>query len=85
MLFSSGGRYLNFSNDFRDYFSEENPQLFAFDGMEKSYSKADNLLFILEPEEGEIFTTSTLGVIETLTQQAWELPFVSRVDSITNY
>lgn len=85
LVFASGGRFLEFTNDFREYFSEENPQLLAFDEMEKSYSKADNVMFVIEPVDGNVFTKETLQIVEKLTEQAWQLPFASRVDSLTNF
>lgn len=85
LVFASGGRFLEFTNDFREYFSEENPQLLAFDEMEKSYSKADNVMFVIEPVDGNVFTKETRQIVEKLTEQAWQLPFASRVDSLTNF
>lgn len=85
MLAASGGRYLSFTNNYRVFFSEENPQLKAFDAIERMYSKNDNVMFIVTPKDGNVFTQKTLAVIEELTEQAWQLPFSTRVDSISNF
>ena len=82
---ASGGQKLEFSNDYRVFFSEENPQLQAFEQMQSTYDKSDNVLFIITPKEGEVFEASTLESIEWLTEEAWQTPFSTRVDSITNY
>ncbi|MGR9117640.1 MAG: efflux RND transporter permease subunit [Gammaproteobacteria bacterium] len=82
---SSGLRSLGFKNDYRIYFSKENPQLLAFEAIQNSFNKSDNLFFIIEPIDGDVFTTKTLEAIQQLTMDAWQLPYSSRVDSITNF
>lgn len=82
---ASGGRFLVFKSDYRVFFSGDNPQLQAFDKLEKTYSKNDNVLFVLTPKDGNVFTNETLKVVETLTEKAWQIPYSTRVDSISNY
>ena len=84
-LAAYGGRYLQFSNDYRVYFSEDNPQLQAFEALQNMYAKTDNVLIALAPKDGKVFTRETLAAVEWLTQEAWRLPYASRVDSITKY
>jgi len=85
MFAASGGKNLKFTNDYRVFFSEENPQLKAFDALERMYTKNDNVMFIVTPKDGDVFTKQTLSVIEELTKQAWQLPFSIRVDSVSNF
>lgn len=82
---ASGGRFLVFKADYRVFFSGDNPQLQAFDKLEQTYSKNDNVLFILTPNDGNVFTRETLKVVETLTEKAWQIPYSTRVDSISNF
>ena len=82
---ASGGRFLVFKADYRVFFSGDNPQLQAFDKLEKTYSKNDNVLFVLSPKNGDVFTNETLKVVELLTEKAWQIPYSTRVDSISNY
>jgi len=82
---SIGAKNLEFKSDYRVYFSEGNPQLLAFEGIQDTYSKSDNILFVIQPVEGEVFTNHVLQAIADLTEQAWQIPFSSRVDSITNF
>jgi predicted RND superfamily exporter protein len=49
------------------------------------YVKDDNLLFVLAPKDGEVFSGPTLSAVEWLTAEAWKLPYSTRVDSVTNY
>jgi len=85
LLAASGGRFLSFTNNYRVFFSEENPQLKAFDALERMYTKNDNVMFIVTPKDGKVFSKSTLSAIEDLTEQAWQLPYSIRVDSISNF
>ena len=84
-LVASGGSKLEFSNDYRVFFADENPQLNAFETMQDTYDKSDNVLFILTPEDGNVFSPSTLESIEWLTEEAWQTPYSTRVDSIANF
>ncbi len=81
----SGARYLQFKNDYRMFFSEDNPQLQAFEAMQNTYTKVDNVLFVVSPKDGNVFTRKTLATVEWLTKEAWQIPYSIRVDSITNY
>lgn len=82
---ASGGRFLTFTNNYRVFFSEENPQLKAFDALERMYTKNDNVMFIVSPKDGNVFSNKTLSVVEEITEQAWQLPYSTRVDSISNF
>jgi len=82
---ASGGRFLVFKADYRVFFSDDNPQLKAFDKIEKTYSRNDNVLFIVTPKDGNVFTRDTLKVIENITEKAWQIPYSTRVDSISNF
>ena len=82
---ASGGRFLWFNTDYRVFFSEDNPQLNSFDELQNVYGKNDNVLFVLAPKDGEVFTAPALAAVEHLTEQAWQIPFSVRVDSVTNF
>ncbi len=82
---ASGGRFLGFSNDYRMFFGDENPQLLAFEKMQATFNKNDNVLFVVTPKSGKVFTRETLAVIKDLTEEAWQTPYSTRVDSITNH
>ncbi len=82
---ANGGKFLQFTNDYRVFFSKDNPQLRAFENLENSYTKEDNVLFVVAPKSGKVFTRETLAIIEKLTKAAWQVPYSIRVDSITNF
>ncbi len=81
----SGARLLTFTNDYRAFFSKENPQLLAFESLQDTYAKNDNVMMVLVPDDGNVFTEQTLRAIAWLTEESWQTPFSTRVDSITNY
>jgi predicted RND superfamily exporter protein len=80
-----GGKFLGFSNDYRMFFGENNPQLIAFEKMQKTFNKNDNILFVVTPKSGKVFSRETLTVLQDITEEAWQIPFSTRVDSITNH
>ncbi|KPJ97160.1 MAG: RND transporter [Gammaproteobacteria bacterium SG8_15] len=82
---ASGGRFLAFTTDYRVFFSTDNPELVAFDSLEKMYTKNDNVMFIVTPQDGNVFTPQTLKAIQELTLEAWQVPHSIRVDSIANF
>ena len=85
VLAASGGRLISFTTNYRVFFSEDNPQLLAFEALENTYVKNDNVLFVLEPEDGNVFSREMLSVVEELTEKAWQIPYSNRVDSVTNF
>jgi predicted RND superfamily exporter protein len=82
---ASGARFLDFSSDYRVFFSKENPQMQAFDALQNTYTKNDNVMIALAPKNGQVFTRENLAAIEELTKQAWQIPYSIRVESVTNF
>ena len=85
LVIASGAQNLTFASNYRVFFSDANPELQAFESFQATYTKNDNFLVVIEPPDGEVFTTRTLSVVEKLTQDAWSIPYAIRVDSITNF
>jgi len=85
MVAISGVRFLTITNDSRVYFSKENPQLQAFEALERIYSRDNNVLFCLAPKGGNVFTREVMAAVQELTRASWELPYSTRVDSVTNF
>ncbi len=80
-----GVRYLGFTNDYRVFFSGDDPHLLAFENLQDTYTRNDSVLFVIAPQEGMVFTNQTLAAISDLTERAWQTPFSIRVDSLSNY
>ncbi len=84
-LAGSGGRFLRFDTDYRIFFDADNPQLVAFEHLQDTYTKNDNVLFVLAPRDGRVFTPQLLAIVEKLTTDAWQVPYSIRVDSLSNF
>ena len=81
-----GAKNLAFSTNYRVFFSESNPELKAFESFQSTYTKNDNVLFVVKKNEpGNVFNDSDLTAIKEITERAWQIPYVIRVDSITNF
>lgn len=85
LLMGSGAQGLYFNTEYRAFFSDDNPQLQAFEALQDVYTKNDNILFVLAAKEGAVFTPATLDAVETMTAEAWKVPYAIRVDAITNF
>ena len=81
-----GAKNLAFSTNYRVFFSESNPELKAFESFQSTYTKNDNVLFVVKKNRpGNVFNDSDLTAIKEITERAWQIPYVIRVDSITNF
>jgi predicted RND superfamily exporter protein len=85
LTLASGARFLSFATDYEIWFSADNPQYLDFSAIQNTYVKADNVVILLTPKDGEVFSNETLASIEWLTNAAWKIPFSTRVDSLSNF
>ncbi|NMH89198.1 efflux RND transporter permease subunit [Flavivirga algicola] len=76
---------MEFDGDYHVFFSKANPELEAFDALQEKYTKDDNVILVLSPSNGNLFTKENLTAIEELTAEAWNTPYSSRVDALTNF
>ena len=82
---ASGAAKVVQTADYKVYFDKGDELLMRSEKLGDDYSRSDNVLFVLAPKDGEVFTQPTLAAVKTLTEKAWKLPLSTRVDSITNY
>lgn len=80
----AGAKHLKTTSDFRIYFSNDNPQLVAFETLEQTYGKQDSLLFFIQPQNNDVFSKESLILINELTDKARLLPYSALVNSLTN-
>lgn len=80
-----GAKFLQIEGDLDIYFSGDNAQLKGLELINDEYEKTDNVLILVEPKDGTVFTKKTLTLIENLTEELWLTPYASRVDAISNY
>lgn len=82
----SGARKLFFNNDYHIFFSPDDPRLQAFENLQNTYTKSDNVLLVLAPKSGKVFDRTVLTAIEDVTERSWkQIPYSIRVDSLSNY
>ena len=82
---ASGVPNLDLATDYRVFFSPDNPDLAAYEEVENIYTKNDNVLFALRPKSGDVFTPELLETMRGLTGDAWQIPYSTRVDGLTNF
>lgn len=80
-----GAKNIKLNADYRAFFSNDNPHLQAFEELQDQYNKVDNILIALVPEDGEVFNNRILDLVEQMTEEAWQVPYSRRVDSISNF
>ncbi|KIE20072.1 RND transporter [Vibrio sinaloensis] len=80
-----GGKNLYFRGDYNIFFDGQNAQLRAYDEIQTTFAKSDNLSIVIAPKSGEVFEGETLSLVQQLTKDAWQIPYSSRVDSLANY
>lgn len=81
----SGMGNLFFRGDYKVFFGDNNPQLQEFEQMQRVYAKNDNVSIVIAPQDGEVFAPEVIQLVASITEDAWQTPFSTRVDSLTNY
>ena len=76
---------LRLDTDGRVFMGPDNPDKQMLDQFEQEFAKDDNLNILVIPKDGKVFTPDTLKMIGALTEDAWNLPFVRLVNSITRF
>lgn len=85
IIASIGIKDLQFRGDYNIFFDKGNEQLLSFERIQAEFAKTDNLAILVAPDNGNVFTPKILTLIQDLTEAAWQTPYSSRVDSLTNY
>jgi len=82
---SVGIRFFGVTNDYRSLFDDDNPQVVLLDALENIYGKSEISIIAIEPSGQSVFQREVLAALETLTDSAWQIPYSTRVDSLTNF
>lgn len=86
VLFSGlGFKHLQLSGDYRYFFGKTNPQRLAFEKIQEIYSQDDSVIIAIAPGNQKVFTATTLKLLLELTKDSWQVPFSTRVDSLSNF
>jgi len=81
---AAGLPHLTINNNTRAFFGQHNPQYQALQAFEKTYRNEQNVLLVIAPNDGHVFTRSTLAAVAELTEASWQIPYSHRVQSISN-
>lgn len=83
---SAGGLgRLDYNHDSRLFFSRDDPHRLALEALEEEYTRNQGVVVVLAPASRDVFHPSTLALVEAVTEAAWGLPHVIRVDSVANF
>jgi len=85
LVMTAGVPRITVTNDYREMFGSDNPELAAFETLENTYAESNRALIAVAPADGTVFSREALGAIDELTDAGWRAPYSSRVDSLTNY
>lgn len=82
---TAGLARLEFTTDYRAYFSADNPELAALEKLERNFSRAETLFVTVAPRSGAVFTADTLTAVRRLTDAWSQLPYSKGSFSLTSY
>lgn len=82
---STGFSKLKYQADYKVFFAPDDPYLLAFEDLQDTFSRVDNVAFVIVPKNKDMFSTEGLSSILWLTESAWKMPYSVRVDSLSNY
>ncbi len=82
---SSGLRHATLDHSYKSYLADDHRYRLMIDHMEDNYVKDDNIFLIVRPGSGTVYQPEVLGVMREITEAAWGLSHVRRVDSLNNY
>ncbi|MGA4604198.1 efflux RND transporter permease subunit [Pseudoalteromonas maricaloris] len=83
---SLGQSRVGFSSDYRYYFGSPSPVIAAMDELESDYALSDSIYISISPKSGgTVFDKAVLSAVLHATEEAWKVPYATRVDSLSNY
>jgi len=84
LLLASNLKELEMDGSYRIWFEEDSKTLTDYDNFRKTFGNDDSIIITFRDEDG-IFNKKALQSIDNITQKLWEMKYIARVDSITNY
>lgn len=85
LLLLGGALRLQFDPRYQTFFDADDPQRVAFEHLRAVFSPSDTLVFVVDPGTEGLFSPPTLALLEFLTAEGWQLPYATRVESLTNF
>jgi len=86
ILLGFGKGRVGFSSDYHYYFGETTPEMKAMEELDSTYANSDSIYFaVTAVDGGTVFKRKVLEAVSELTDRAWLMPYVTRVDSVVNF
>lgn len=85
VVLAAGNAFYRNTLNYQFFFSEDNPQLQAFESLQADYNRTEAVFIAVEPQDGDVFSPSSLQLLEAMTEAAWQIPYSLRVDSLVNF
>ncbi len=82
---AAGLRQFQFDGSPRVFFAQGNPDYERYLAMEDTYGRDLRMFIMASAKQGDLFDPASLQALQELTDRVWELPFVRRVDSLSNF
>ncbi|NRB38899.1 MAG: MMPL family transporter [Pseudomonadales bacterium] len=83
---SSGLQHIKFDGSTEFFFGEQHPNMVLWRQFSDTYGSANRALIMLKSKNGDsLLETQYLAAMEETTHQLEQIPFIIRVDSLTNY
>ncbi|MCG8673247.1 MAG: efflux RND transporter permease subunit [Pseudomonadales bacterium] len=67
------------------FFRDSNPQFRDLQTMRETFQSDETLMFLFSPASGDVFSKESLKIVEEITNIAWTLPYVIRVESLASF
>ena len=74
-----------FDADYHVFFEDDNVDMLEYDAFQKIYAKEEQALIVVVSKSGDLFTKENLKSLKELTDRSWEVPYISRVNGVTNF
>lgn len=84
-LCSAGLTQLKPNNDYKAFFQADDPWLQASENIQDTYTRDQNIMLVVRNKQQTLFTEQGMQCLWQATDSAWQLPFVTRVDSVANF
>ncbi|MEM7765485.1 MAG: MMPL family transporter [Pseudomonadota bacterium] len=81
----SGLLNLKLETDESIFFADDNPNYIAEQALTATYGKTDNVMWVIAPDNGDVFSPRAVELLLALTEEGWQVPYARRVDSLANY
>ncbi len=79
-----GFLFLTVDFSYKGFFYDDDPMIKDFNSFEKQFGNDDSIVMAIHSPSG-VFDKESLQLVQKLTEKAWLLPEVIRVDSLSNY